>query len=93
MCRDLSSSLSFTTNELSAVVQVDYLPFLGFTFPSYNENIGLYELPGTFHLRFWKILNASTLVIGKKEHVAFMKHQRVKKGLSSGSCEADLGSI
>lgn len=93
MTGDLSSSLSFTTNKLSAVVQTDHLLFLGFKFPKCNESIVLYELPGPFHLGRWKILNTSSLVIENKEHVTFIRHQRVKIGLFSGSCEADFGSI
>lgn len=92
MSGNLGSSLSFTTNKLSAV-QIDHLLFLSFKFPKCNESIALYELPGPFHLRLWKILNTSSLVIEKKEHVTFIRHQRVKIGLFSGSCEADFGSI
>lgn len=50
MSGDLGSSLSFTTNKLSAVVQIDHLLFLDFKFPNCNESIVLYELSGPFHL-------------------------------------------
>lgn len=83
----------FTTNKLSAVMQIDHLLFLGFRLPNCNESIGLYKLPNTFHLRLWKILNANSLVIEKMEHMTFMRHHGVKLGLLSGLRETDFGSI